>query len=105
MKRAALALAVAAVLVLAAGAAAACAREDAAGREGGVRTIVPGLANDAPHTRTRSYGMGFFFAGPDPTIPGAIELGKQLAKHGEYVLIQRDVPWSALAAGLTLEEA
>lgn len=78
------------------------------GVEGGeprVRAVMPGLANDAPHTPTRTYGMGFFFVVPVPTVEGAIEHGKQMAANGEYVLIQREVPWNALAAGLTLEQA
>ncbi len=91
-----------AVLGLAMSVLAACSDAGAATQS---RLVLPSLAADsaAPHVRT--YGMGWFVAAPEPTVEAVIATVQAMAMSGDYVLIQREVPWDRILAGQTMEQA
>lgn len=67
------------------------------------RIVVPGVATDEARTVSRSYGMGFFLQPSRPTVPAILEAVPKMAKLSDYVMIQREVPWTKIAAGKSFE--
>ncbi|MCE7929629.1 MAG: hypothetical protein HUU14_12620 [Dehalococcoidia bacterium] len=68
------------------------------------RVVVPGIASDEPHAASRTYGMGFFVQPSRPTVAAVIEMVPKMAKVSDYAMIQREVPWTKIAAGLSIEQ-
>lgn len=67
------------------------------------RLVLPALSNDAAHTPTRSFAMGFGVVPPRPTVAAVTALLERMAPVAEYALIQREVPWTRLRAGETMD--
>ncbi len=68
------------------------------------RIVVPGVATDEAHPASRAYGMGFFVQPPRPTVQALIDMVPKMAKVSDYAMIQREVPWTKIAAGLSIEQ-
>ncbi len=67
------------------------------------RIVVPGIATDAAHTASRTYGMGFFMQSSVPTVAAILDTVPKMARVSDYMMIQREVPWTKIAAGKPFE--
>lgn len=68
-----------------------------------VRVVVPGLSAERPPAATRPYRMGWFLQTPQPTIESLLRTMPEQAKVSDAVLLQREVPWSRIQAGVPME--
>lgn len=73
--------------------------------EGDNRVVLPGLAADSAASATRTYRMGWFAVGPQPTAEAIVATIEAMSQAGDAVLIQREVPWDRLLAGQSMEMA
>ena len=68
------------------------------------RTVLPTLAGDSQETATRSFAMGWGFTPPVPSVEAVIDIIPRIAAVSEYTIIQREVPWTRLKAGASIDE-
>lgn len=67
------------------------------------RISLPMVAADAPAAPARPYRMGWFVVSPAPTVESVLQAFPQAVRHGDAVLLQREVPWSRILAGVPME--
>jgi len=67
------------------------------------RITVPMVAADNPASGARPYRMGWFLVPPKPSVESILEAFPLAARHGDAVLLQREVPWSRILAGDPME--
>ena len=66
------------------------------------RVFLPGLANDQPQTATRTYELGYSFVPPRITFDEVFRTIDEIARIGEYCIIQREVPWTLVLGGVPM---
>jgi hypothetical protein len=53
--------------------------------------------------QSRPFAMGFAFTPPVLTQEAAVALIPEIARRGEYTIIQREVPWTRILGGISME--
>ncbi len=79
-------------------------REDGNSEELPRRTVIPALAGDSLGPPTRSFAMGWGFTPPVPSVEAVIDIIPRIAAVSEYTIIQREVPWTRLKSGASIDD-
>ena len=67
------------------------------------RVVLPALAADVSAAPSRPYRLGWFMVPPKPSVESVLATFPEAAKHSDAVLLQREVPWSRILAGTSME--
>ena len=93
-----------AVAITVALAASAGCREESKGASLQRQTVIPALAGDSQGPPSRSFAMGWGFTPPVPSVEAVIDIIPRIAEVSEFTIIQREVPWSRLKAGVGINQ-